>query len=210
MSTTVEQAIAAVGGDRETLVVDVDLLRQALTRLGLVGGLHAEALERATRAVWAGQPFEASVGPWSIDVSRALLRSALSAAILVVAARRSAVDGLPVIVLAMVLPLLVDIDRVEVRAAEEVVLGALRSSLATRGDIESFYAELPPDLREQITLADFCSLVDGLVQRGALSRDAVGVYELPEAPYGVLRLTLDDQPNDPGEPDARPHASPYL
>jgi hypothetical protein len=101
------------------------------------------------------------IGSWRIDLPVRLAQSAASAAILTGAIAITGDASVPVAVLALVLPFLVDIDRVEVRTRDRIVLAHLQDEIDLT-DPESTYRRLPEDLREQLTLLEFADTLDRL------------------------------------------------
>jgi hypothetical protein len=102
-------------------------------------------------------------------------------------------DQLPALVLPAVLPLLVDIDRVELSASEEHLLANLR----LRPDVvkqahspEGLYAELPDELREQVSLLDFLDFVQRLVAAGEAdeSGDEIVVRDASDPAWVRVRI----------------------
>ena len=71
---------------------------------------------------------------------------------------------------ALVLPFLVDVERIEVRTRDRIVRAHL-SDPDGIDDPEAAYAALPDDLREQLTLLEFADTLDRLRVAGRLSGD---------------------------------------
>ena len=74
---------------------------------------------------------------------------------------------MPVAILAIALPFLVDIERVELRGRDRVVLGRLRE--LSGGDAQVAYGLLPEDLLEQVTLLEFADVWQRLCEAGELA-----------------------------------------
>jgi hypothetical protein len=128
------------------------------------------------------------LGGWQLDGRRSAVQAAATAAVLAIAAQQTGLDSVPVALLALVLPFLVDIERVELRPSETIVLAALSSRAPAGEDAATWYAALPADLRDQITELEFADLLQRLNAAGAIIARDDGTYGFPDTPYGFVRL----------------------
>lgn len=101
---------------------------------------------------------------------------------------------MPVVVLACVVPFLVEIERVELTPGDELVVAALRATAlrATAlhgGDDHVWYRALPPQLRAQLTQIEFLDLLGRLREAGIVTTSPAGANQLTGS-LGKLRLRL--------------------
>jgi hypothetical protein len=141
--------------------------------------LRQEAGRIARLLLDGTQPFEIRVGEFQIDAQRATVQSAVAAAVLAIAAREAGLDSVPVALLALTLPFLVDIQRIELRPSERVVLAALRDDILEPGSPRVWYERLPETLREQLTELEFTDLLARLQEYGAVREVSGEVQLLP-------------------------------
>jgi hypothetical protein len=135
--------------------------------------LHEELEIAVLQRIAGEQPVDAfglRVGHWRIDLPTRLMQTAVSAAVLGGAIAATGEVGVPAAVLALVLPFLVDVERIEVRTRDRIVRAYL-SDPDVLDDPEAAYAALPDDLREQLTLLEFADTLDRLRLAGGLSDD---------------------------------------
>ncbi|HEX8121227.1 MAG TPA: hypothetical protein VF549_08175 [Solirubrobacteraceae bacterium] len=136
--------------------------------------------------------FALRVGHWRIDMPRRLLQTSVATGVLAAGIAAGGVSSVPVAVLAVVLPFLVDIDRIELRARDRIVLGRLRDLDARGGDPEAAYRRLPEDLRKQLTLMEFADVWDRLIEAGEIE---------PDGPNERARWKLPPQRGPRDDPD---------
>ncbi len=190
---SIADAVDDVFGRAVTVVVDEQRLT-AVMRLLLAdagaGAVGEDALELVIGSFDERPPFGYRVGRWSADVRRSTVQSAVAAAVLALGARAAGINSLPVAVLAVILPFIVDIDRVEVRASDREVVAALRRASPIRGTANDWYDVLPTDVAQQITRLEFLDVLERLSAAGLVKVDPVGIHEFEDAPYGTLALPL--------------------
>lgn len=185
---TVTEAVQRLVGESDDVHIDRASLDQLAAELVPNPDVRLGVVELAVELLGVQDLYAVSAGGWSVDLSRAALQTAIATAIVITATRTSGMDSLPVLVLALVLPFVVDLQRVEVRTDDSLVLAALAANLTTRDQIDGVYRQLPSDVSDQVNLLEFAAIVDRLVSHGLLERDPLGMIELPDAPYGVLAL----------------------
>lgn len=171
-------ATAAASNPAERVSIDREAIYELLEQTfpGLPA-LHADleiiVLEHSARTVPV-DPFALRVGSWRLDLPKTLLQSSLATAVLAGAISIGGPASVPVAVLAVVLPFLVDMERVEVRTRDRIVLAALRRTIpAEEHDVARLYEELPDDLRHQLTLLEFADTLDRLRLAGEFEGPAI-------------------------------------
>ena len=89
----------------------------------------AERIARLARYLLDGDPaLSMRLGPYKLDAPRAAVKAAVTAAALAIAIEGAGLDSVPVVVLACVVPFLVEIERVELTPGDELVVAALRAT----------------------------------------------------------------------------------
>lgn len=178
----------------EQIATHTDELREEELEsvVATITGLEGEALRRAARAtddvIVAGlgeEELHARPGGWIVGLSDAAARGTLAAAVTAGVLAAAGFDQLPALVLPAVLPMLVDIERVELSASEDHLLASLRLQPELTEAVhspEAVYDRLPEDLRDQVSLLDFLDFVERLVAAG----------EADERPGGVVLRDADD------------------
>lgn len=128
---------------------------------------EAERLARVVLDEPAG--YDLRLGPYNLDTKRAAVQSAATAAVLAIAIRSEGIDSLPVAVVALVMPFLVDIERVTLSASDEVIVAAMRSH-ARPGGAREWYEALPAELRSQLTELEFIDFLERCELAGVITR----------------------------------------
>lgn len=110
--------------------------------------------------------------------------------------------SIPVVLLALVLRFLVDLERVEIRTRDRIIRAALKEPIDF-DDVAAVYAKLPADIRAQLTLFEFADTLDRLRAAGRLRvgdgrPNAAQEIEAPIQPAGgepsnptVIEVPLD-------------------
>jgi hypothetical protein len=107
--------------------------------------------------------FSFSPAGWEVHLGRAVAQVMLSSALLSGLLAMLGADQLPAAVLAAVIPLLFDIDRVSMEEGDRYLLARLLEVpgiAGTKMTREQLYARLPKEVREQTTLKDFVEFLD--------------------------------------------------
>jgi hypothetical protein len=150
----------------------------------------AERIARLARYLLDDEPaLGMRLGPYKMDASRAAVKAAVTTAVLALAIEGTGLDSIPVVVLASVLPFLVEIERVELTPGDELVLAALRATAPPGGKDHDWYRALPPVLRAQLTQLEFLDLVGRLRDAGAITTGPTGDNQLT-GNSGRLQLRL--------------------
>jgi hypothetical protein len=107
--------------------------------------------------------FNYSPTGWEVRLSRAVAQVVLSSALLGGLLAMLGADQLPAAVLAAVVPLLFDVERVSMEESDRYLLGKLLNVPGVAGvkmTREQLYARLPKQVRKQTTLRDFIEFLD--------------------------------------------------
>jgi len=95
----------------------------------------AERIARLARYLLDGDPaLSMRLGPYKLDAPRAAVKAAVTAAALAIAIEGAGLDSVPVVVLACVVPFLVEIERVELTPGDDLIVAALRATAPPGGD----------------------------------------------------------------------------
>jgi len=135
-------------------------------------------------------PLEMRVGKWRWNATQGAVQSAIATAVLLPVCYATGVVGIPAVVLAAVLPLLLNVEKIEVRASDLHVLATVKDELYFPNDIERVYDQLPEDLRHEITLLEFRDLVQRLTATGHLNRNHLGRYHMSKEAFRATRDLL--------------------
>ena len=138
----------------------------------------AERIAHLARYLLDGDPaLSMRLGPYKLDAPRAAVKAAVTAAALAIAIEGAGLDSVPVVVLACVVPFLVEIERVELTPGDELVVAALRATTLPGGDDHGWYRALPPQLRAQLTQVEFLDLLGRLREAGIVTTSPAGGYD---------------------------------
>lgn len=184
MTSLADQAALALGERNELREEDLPALIAAIT--GLEGDDLRQAAMTADDVLVAAfedaRTLHARPGGWVINLSDAVTKSALATAITAAVLAVVGLDQLPALVLPAILPLLVDLEHVDLSPGDEHLLATLR----LRSDVvdhartpKALYKRLPKHLRDQVAMTDFVDFVDKLVTTG--EADRAGRYVLVRA-----------------------------
>lgn len=135
-------------------------------------------------------PLELRLGKWRWDATRGAVQSAVTTAVLLPVCVATGTTGIPVVVLAAVLPFLVAVEQIEVRDSDLHVLATIRDELFLPNDIERVYTRLPDDLKHEVTLLEFRDLVQRLTEAGRLRRDRLGRFQMTEQAFRETRALV--------------------
>jgi hypothetical protein len=133
-------------------------------------------------------PLALRFGHWRIDAQRSLVQAAAASSVLALAVHEAGLTSVPVALLALILPFLVDVERVELRPSEKLLLAALRENADTGGDAAQWYASLPRELQAQLTMLEFADALEHLRAAGAIVSREADTLGFPDAAHGYLRL----------------------
>ncbi|GAA2165512.1 VQ motif-containing protein [Humibacillus xanthopallidus] len=133
---------------------------------------------------------EVRLGRWQWNAAPAAVQSAIATAVLLPVCYATGANEVPIVVLSVVLPFLVNAEQVEVRDSDLHVLARIKDDLLLPNDVERVYQELPGDLQHEISLLEFRDLVQRLTGSGHLSKNDLGRYRLTRQAYRDLRSIL--------------------
>lgn len=174
MSDDLLAAILDPESGQGNVSVDRDSLAAVHATLG-AGSAFADfellVLQAAADDV-AVEPFALRVGQWHIDMPRQALQSAVATAVLAAVIAAEGTAGVSVMILAVILPFLLDVERIEPRGRDRIVLAWLKDLDGDAADPESAYLRLPEDLRGQLTLLEFADVWERLLAAGAIDPEA--------------------------------------
>lgn len=173
--------VLGTGGPESLIAVDRDLIDRILETLGVTGsGLEAPAREQvlADLGQLAGDPFELRVGGWRIDLRKSVVQATIASALMIGAINLAGGGSIPVEVLAIALPFLVDVGRIELSTADKYVLGRMRLRNLQPDAVKTWWMALPKRLREEMTYSEFLDLLDRLRDAGAIELEKDGTASL--------------------------------
>lgn len=138
--------------------------------------------------------FHMRPGGWRVDLAGGAVKALLVTVVLAAALFFSGADDIPLELLPVVVPLLVDVERVRLSRRDEELLIPLRvasdgvTGMALRH--EGLYNRLDPAVREQLNYGDFVDFCERLIKAGYA--DDAGYGEVRMRPAGHpawLRVT---------------------
>lgn len=187
---------ASLFDDSDRITLDQRILEE--TWLSLTGeavvGPRIAPFEEAARASLGveEQDLEWRPGGWKIDISASAGRGAITAGALAGALEAAGAHDIRAAVIAVVIPLIVDLNRVELDPAERALLARIRPD-AERLDLftaQRLYEQLPRRHRRDITVEELEDFLSKLVDAGAADGEG-GVYVIRrEGGEAWFRLTL--------------------
>jgi hypothetical protein len=152
--------------------------------------LEVLVLEQVGEVAGAGG-YALRIGDWRLDVPTRALQTAIASAMLAGTIHVAGVTSIPVTVLAVVLPFVVDIERIEVRTRDRMVMAALREQeLTGREAVDALYERLPDDVRGQLTRFEFADTFDRLTAAGMLSRARLSRSDVTAADVQVIAAEI--------------------
>jgi uncharacterized protein YbcV (DUF1398 family) len=176
-------------GGTDRVIVDDARIAQILGAVGLSpdgAGGRAEEIIRRMLSDAADEPLALRFGNWRVDMSATIFRSGLTAALMVSAIEAAGITSTAVVVLAAVVPCLVDVDHVAVSQSDRLVFAALKTKLATPQQRRALWDSLPADLQHEITFLEFVDLLARLEQAGVIRALDDQHYGLPSE-HGIFR-----------------------
>ncbi|MFI7545583.1 hypothetical protein [Actinoplanes sp. NPDC049599] len=144
----------------------------------------------------AGEPaadFHFTPAGWEVRLSRATAKGLMTSAILAGLLAIVGADQLPAEVLAVAIPLLFDVEKVELSRGERYLLARLVEVPGAVGktmEQKELYALLPDDIREQTSFIDFVEFLDAFHKAGQADLDNEGGVLLRELSQRRFRLTF--------------------
>lgn len=135
-----------------------------------------------------GNAFHMRPGGWRVNLAGGAVKTLLVTVILAAALFFNGADDIPLELLPVVVPLLVDVERVCLSRVDEELLIPLRvASVGVTGMAlrhEALYNRLDPAVREQLNYGDFVDFCERLVRAGYAD----------DAGYGEVRMRPDGRP----------------
>jgi hypothetical protein len=181
--------VAAWADDNGTVRVDDDRVRQVLRAVGLgrdADAVRAEEILRQVLSDLVNEPLALRLGNWRADMPAKILQSGVTAALMVGAIEAAGINSTPVVVLAAVVPFLVDVEHVEISQSDRMVFAALKANLVTPQERRDLWDSLPADLQHELTFLEFVDLLERLERAGVIRADEDQRYRLPSK-HGIFR-----------------------
>lgn len=140
-------------------------------------------------------PFELRIGNWSIDLKAATARGLINGVILASALAAFGESSVPATVLSVIVPLLFDLQRVELSPSDKYLYAVLLNAPTNRETVDDWYAKLPPRVRGEITELEFRDVVGRLEDAGAVETDDWGHVDVPTPSHRrLVKLALPEPP----------------
>lgn len=141
----------------------------------------------------SAEGFDLALGNWTIDLHRAGVRAAVMSALLAGILAQTGLVPASIALLTAVVPSVLEIERIELRAGDRRLAIDLRLNDTVRnGGLteDELYDALPDDARETVNRYDFANVVERLRQAGVASTDNEDRIMLqdPDARRPFLRL----------------------
>ncbi|MEU7809576.1 hypothetical protein AB0B18_24240 [Micromonospora chalcea] len=130
---------------------------------------------------------------WEVRLSRAAAQVLLTSAILGGVLTVVGADQLPAAVLAAAIPLLFDVQKVQLSGGERYLLarlGKVPGATGSTNTAEELYALLPDDVRTQTSLVDFMEFLDACHKAGHADVNADGTVLVHALADRKFRLTF--------------------
>lgn len=180
-STVPLVAVLGIPTGEARVTLDAEALRAALAPFN-IDQHHFRFIQDELSASASVDPHSILLKGWSIDLPVVVLQSALTAALLAALVADVGVDSPAVLILAAIIPFLVDVKRISVRESDKRILAVLQPAIGDHQSVAEWYEKLPGDLKEEITQVEFLDFLERLSEAGLLSWDdcdGVTVLELP-------------------------------
>jgi hypothetical protein len=190
--TALSDLVAAWADDGGTVRVDDDRIGQILRAAGLGedgDAVRAGQILRQVLADLANEPLSLRLGRWRVAMPATIFQSGVAAALMVGAIEAAGINSTAVVVLAAVVPFLVDVEHVEISQSDRMVLAALKTNLATPQQRRALWDSLPADLQHDLTYLEFADLLERLQQAGLIRAVDDQHYGLPSR-HGIFRGRL--------------------
>ncbi len=175
-------------GQAESFVtVDGDLIDYILAALDIDGtplgvSVREQTVDELRRL--SGESFELRAGDWRIDVRKSVLQATIASALMIACINFLGEGSIPLEVLAIILPFLVDVDRIELSTSDRYVLAQLQLHNLQPDTVKAWWKTLPKRLREEMNYLEFLDLIDRLHEAGAVKFEEDGAVKLtPDRPW---------------------------
>ena len=130
---------------------------------------------------------------WEVRLSRSTARVLMTSAILAGLLAIVGADQLPTEVLAVAIPLLFDVEKVQLSRGERYLLARLvevPGAVGATVQQNELYALLPEDVREQTSFIDFIEFLDACHKAGHADLNSEGGVLLRELGQGRFRISF--------------------
>lgn len=177
--TVNEDGTASVVGERlDDLLAQLGLQSDELAVRVLVGELGLD-----------GSAFEMRIGQWQLNAPVAIARAVVNGAVLTALLATNGESSIPATVLSVIVPLIFDLDRVQLSPSDRAVYAHLTREVPDRKLVDDWYAGLAPHVRAEITSLEFRDLIERLEDVGLVSGDDFEVVTI-DAPTAMTRRRL--------------------
>lgn len=158
-------------------------------------GLQLDELDVSVAVLAAEQggptDFEIRVGDWRLDGSRGALTAIVNGVAITAALAALGAASIPVAVVSMVVPVIFNLERVEIRPSDRVVLAELLRDPWGRQPIVDWYNALPEHVSAEISQLEFRDLIGRLEDAGLAEVDDFDMATIDApAPRRMAHLRL--------------------
>lgn len=115
--------------------------------------------------------FEIRVGNWRLDGARGVLSAVVNGVVMTAALAAIGGASIPVAIVSLVVPVIFNLERVEIRPSDRVVLAELLRDPWGRQLVADWYAELPDHVTDEVTLLEFRDILGRLEDAGLAEVD---------------------------------------
>ena len=158
-------------GDSEASTLDRSQLAEVLTELGLTFEELDVCVAMIAAEYGAATDFEIRVGDWRLDGSRSALSAVVNGVAMTVALAAVGAASIPAAVVSLVVPVIFNLERIEIRPSDRVILAELLDDPWGHKSITDWYGGLPEHVRSEITELEFRDLLGRLEDAGLASVD---------------------------------------
>ncbi len=131
-------------------------------------------------------------GGWRWNLSEGVVKSICGSVLLAAVLSSLGVKGLAPLVIPAIIPLLFDLEKVQLERSEERVIriiGARTGVLERYGKPERLYISLPESVRQSVTLEEFTIFLENAVSAGMVKKAGSEFEVLPDG-VTVLAFTI--------------------
>lgn len=169
-----------------TAVVAAERLDDLLAQLGL-------KTDEVTVRVLAGElgvdgcAFEMRLGQWQLNAPVAIARAVVNGAVLTALLASNGESSIPATVLSVIVPLVFDLDRVELSPSDRAVYADITRNVPDRKLVDDWYEGLAAHVRAEITSLEFRDLIERLEEVGLVESDDLDVVTIDTPPDSTRR-----------------------
>lgn len=173
------------------------LLDEFLAPLGIAPESElADVVEEVVLALLSGDhgAFNLRPGGWRLYVAGTTVKAALAGALLSASLFLQGSTDIPAELLVAVVPLLIDVERVQLNRRDRELLVPLRIAATSLDglavDPRALFDRLEPSVRAEVTYGDFLDFCDRLVESGLMDDAGSGMVRTrPDGAETWLRVT---------------------